>query len=141
MRQAVGRRRLALLVSPIVGCQGESWPELIVVEGGVSLHGQPLTAGSVSFRAEDAGSRFWPSGTIDSNGRYRLYVRKHEGCPPGSYRVVVFANQPVAAGAEAGNAGLPRSIIDRKYNNPETTPLRVEVRAAVPAGQYDLRIE
>ncbi len=122
-------------------CSGKSGPALVPVTGVVTWNGRQLTEGSVSFHPlQPGGAGLVPTGAIDQQGHYQLFTNKRTGCPAGPYHVVVFANEPVDP-QNRSHAGLPKSLIDRKYNRVDTTPLKVEVRADAPAGTYDLALE
>lgn len=134
---------LLALVGASFGCQrGPNLPDLLPVQGTVRLGDELIREGAVSFHEEgaQAGTGYSPTGTIDEDGKYELFVHGQPGCPAGKYRVVVFANERIT-GASGGHAAMPKSIIDRRYNDRATTPLRVEVREDAAAGDYDLRIE
>jgi hypothetical protein len=109
----------------------------------VTLGGQPLTTGTVSLRA-DAGqgnhTQHQPTGRIDTQGRYQIYTTERSGAPPGWYKVVVFASSQTDEKGQA-HPGMPKSIIDLRYNDPAKTPLAMEVKADQPAGTYDLKLE
>jgi hypothetical protein len=127
------------LVLGLPGC-GDVEEKLIPVAGKVTLDGTPLTSGSVSFRPSgDSESQEQPTGTISSDGSYRLHLHGREGAPPGRYKVVVFANEPIQR-ARGGHGGLPRSLIDRRYNSAKTTPLEKVVKDNAPEGAYDLAL-
>ncbi len=127
---------------PAAGCDrgGET---LVPVEGKVTIAGEPLTAGAVSFRPDrNAGnsSLHHPTGPIDAEGNYRLFVGQRAGAPPGSYQVVVFANEPAEDEQGAVHPGMPKTLIDRRYNAPETTPLSAKVQLDAET-QFDFDLE
>jgi hypothetical protein len=128
----------SLLVN-FAGCAAEDGPEIYPVVGRVTLAGAPLTSGTVSFRPTEGG---WdqPTGVIDPGGNYTLYTNQRPGAPPGTYRVVVFANEVLAPVAGKAAPGLPKSLIHPRYQNPQLTPLSVTVSAAPAAGAYDLEV-
>src|SRR5262245_808535 len=91
-----GWHRAALLAGAVVfaaGCGGGQGEKLAPVSGKVTLDGQPLTTGSVSFRPDTSrgnASPQQPQGTIDADGNYELSVPPaRKGAPPGWYKVVV----------------------------------------------------
>ena len=117
------------IVSALFGC-GRRGELLVPVEGVVTLKGRPLHDGAVSFRPDTAqGNRslHQPTGAIQPDGRYRLFVGHRAGAPPGHYKVVIFANEAIVHEAGSVHPGMPKSLIDRRYNAPTTTPLAVEV--------------
>lgn len=129
---------LSSLLAAMAGCNGESGPPLVPVTGMVLLNGKPLTTGgSVSFRDETG--LVQPTGEIGADGIYQLLHGGRVGAPPGSYRVVVFASEPEGKSG-GGHGGLPRLIIHKKYTDPKTTPLRVDVRKDASPDAYDLTV-
>jgi hypothetical protein len=126
-----------LLLVCAAGC-GDAGPELIPVVGTVRIDGQPATEGAVTYRDESSGA-FQASGLIQSDGTYKLMQKDLEGAQAGQYRVVVFVRKtPRTPTGEM--AGLPAIIVNQKFTNPNTTPLRIEVKKDAPAGHYDLAV-
>jgi hypothetical protein len=122
--------------SLLLGC-GVPVTDLVPVSGKVTLEGRPLVHGTVSYRPGEI-SLPEATGSLDGEGRYRLYTGGEPGAPAGEYKVVVFAYDQPTQGA--GNAGLPKSVISERYHQGETTPLTREVRKAAPQGAYDLEL-
>ena len=60
------------------------------VSGAVTLDGQPLAEGTISFQPTDHGKT--SSGAIVSQGQYA--IPPHKGLPQGKYRVVINAVKP-----------------------------------------------
>lgn len=122
----------------VVGC-GSASSGFCPVTGKVSVEGQPLRIGSVSFRPDTTkGNKtlHHPTGDIDAEGTYVLYTIGKKGAPPGWYRVIVFAD-----GNPAPAPGIPpRWLHDVKYTNAGTTDLLIEVVETPPAGGYDLKL-
>ena len=127
------------LLVGLSGC-GDTEEKLIPVAGKVTLDGKPASNGTVSFRPTgDSESQEQPTGTIAADGSYRLYLHGQEGAPPGRYKVVVFINEPIDP-SRGGHGGLPRSLIDRRYNSTTTTPFEKVVEENAPEGAYDLAL-
>jgi hypothetical protein len=125
-----------------VGCDRSDGLQLVPVSGNVSLNGKPLTMGSVSLRADAAKgnkSMHHPTGAIEKDGSYRLYTANRPGAETGWYHVVVFANDELT---DLGlpHPGMPKSIINRRYNDQSTSGLAFEVVATAPPGAYDLKL-
>ena len=114
---------------------------LIPVEGVVTLDGQPLTSGAISFRPTQGNlTLHHPTGSIEPNGRFQLYVGSRAGAPPGFYKVVIFANEEQAD--ERGvHPGMPKTLIDRRYNAPQTTPLSAEIAPQMQSASFDFDLE
>jgi hypothetical protein len=132
-------RAAALLLVPLLlalaGCGGNP-----AVSGKVTLGGSPLEGGSVTFhpdtaRGNNAGELF--VGQIGPQGTYKLVGRDKEGAPPGWYRVTV--NYSVAPDPKDATA-KPRALIHKKYIDPNTTPLSIEVKSGAAPGAYDLTV-
>lgn len=114
-------------------------PELVPVHGSVRVDERPASGGSVTFHPVDQKSGVLPVGSIQADGTYQVYLHGNSGAPEGNYRVTVFMHEKPSG--KAGHAGLPKSIIDRRYNSPQTTPLSIEVRSDAGPGHYDLKID
>ena len=127
-------------ISLLSGC-GKSGPVLHEVRGKVSYGGQPLVTGTVSLRAWNGNeTRHQPTGLINERGEYRIYTTNLPGAPPGWYRAVVFATEPLVDNGKV-SPSLPKSIIPVHYNNVGTSPFTIEVKPNPAAGEYDLRLE
>ena len=70
----------------IVGCSGGG-----SVSGTVTLNGQPLTRGTVTFHPTGSGPA--GIGTIGADGRYEVLVGKDKALPAGDYVVTVDATE------------------------------------------------
>jgi hypothetical protein len=130
---------LAAFLSVEVGCSSKvEGPTLIPVVGKVTLDGKPASEGAVAFR--DVGSgQVQPAGLISADGAYKVYLGQQEGAPAGEYRVLVFVRQtPRTPTGEI--AGLPKMIMNQKFANEHSTPLRIEVKENVAPGAYDLAV-
>jgi hypothetical protein len=126
-----------LVLLSAAGC-GDSGPELVPVVGKVTIDGQPATEGAVTYRHASTGA-FEASGLIQPDGTYKLMRKDQEGAQAGQYRVVVFVRKtPKTPTGEM--AGLPSIIVNKKFTDPKTTPLSVEVKKDAPAGHYDLAV-
>jgi hypothetical protein len=121
-----------LLLFAVAGCGGSQGR----VSGQVTLDGQPLTKGDISFSPVADG--VVASGQIDSGGNYSLKVGTSAAIPPGSYRVTVVAVEPVAPTPEHPEP-LPTLLTPKKYNNPATSELSAEVKAGSNTFNFDLK--
>jgi hypothetical protein len=125
------------LVCAAAGCGNKS-ENLVPVAGKVTVAGKVLATGTVSFRPDAAkgnASMHQPTGTIESDGSYQLYVTGgRAGAPPGWYKVVVTAYDDPAPGKPL------KSFASMDYADEKKTPLRVEVSASAEAGRYDLKL-
>ena len=112
------------------GCGSDRLPTA-PVEGKVLYQGKPLEFGSVIFQP-DVGLP--ARGTIASDGTFRLSTHGNgDGAVIGRHRVRIacFESQDPAAPPLKPNEQprVGRSLIPRKYNNPGTSGLRVEVNS------------
>lgn len=125
----------------LAGCSSEE--ALLPVSGVISEAKKSLAGGTVTLRPDlEKGnkSHHHPTGIIDKQGRYTLFTVEQEGAPAGWYKVVVFSNEPVEIQGKA-HPGMPKSLINTRYNQPQSTPLAVEVKHDAPPGAYDFDLQ
>jgi hypothetical protein len=124
----------------LAGCGGPATGDLVPVSGRVTVNGQPLTRGTISFRPDAArgnDSLQEPYGKIDAQGRYRLLTAGKPGAPRGWYKVLVVSAEAI----DPNDPYAPRrSYIDPKYGQVETSGLAVEVVDKPADGAYDLAL-
>lgn len=108
------------------GCsRGE--PPVYPVHGRVLWQGKPLAEATVIFHPEGGGSRSLTART-DRDGKFALTThRPGDGAPAGWYQVSVEYRELVREGDEAMRVG--RNLLPRRYEAPETSGLRCQVRA------------
>ncbi|HJZ57542.1 MAG TPA: hypothetical protein VKE74_21410 [Gemmataceae bacterium] len=112
----------------------------VPVVGKVTVNGKPVKAGTVSFRPDKSkgnNSAHEPYGEIDADGNYKLFTGKKEGAPVGSYRVAVFAGEPVEVGNLSGQA---KWYANPKFASVDSSGLTIEVVEQPDAGAYDLKL-
>jgi hypothetical protein len=115
-----------LLTAAATGCFG---PNAASVSGTVTLDGQPLAGGNVSFHP-DGGSGAPAYGQSDANGRYSLSTGSDTGLAPGMYVAVVVATKEPPQPYDAKGGEIPPiPITPAKYADVSTSDLRVEVKA------------
>jgi hypothetical protein len=119
------KRLLAIvLISAVVGCSGSA----ASVSGKVTLDGQPLTTGYVSFHPDGTGGAP-ANGQIDAQGRYSLSTGSEAGLAPGAYTAVVVATKdPPQPYDKTGAENPPIPITPGKYGKVETSDLKVQVK-------------
>jgi hypothetical protein len=139
LRPSVQFLCILLAASLLTGCGGER-PDLLPVSGGVIYDNKPLTTGTVSLHPIGATGHI-PTGVIDKDGRYSLSTNYQPGAPPGRYKAVVHATEPIEAAPGKASPGLPKSLIPSRYNQGETSPLEIEVKAGAAPGAYDLKLD
>jgi predicted small lipoprotein YifL len=138
-----GRRRwaavalMAVGAAALAGC-GASGPKLIPVSGKVTLDGKPAKEGGVMFiSASNSMSQL--VGSIQPDGTYSIITQREPGAPAGEYRVTVLVTE-TKKDASGNYTGLPRTLSNKQYSNPNTTPLKIEVQEGAPEGAYDLAV-
>lgn len=124
----------ALLFLATVGCGG---PYNANVDGVVTLDGQPVPRGTVSFIPAGDGSTAY--GRIDSSGNYELRTGREEGLPAGEYMVTVVANElpPESQTADGGPPPPGKPITPAWYRSQGTSGLQYTVE---PGGN-DINLE
>lgn len=138
---------IAMLACGTGGCGGEKPGRGTTadVNGRVTYRGVPLVNGDIKFIPVQAANEVRVAyGTLDDEGRYRLSTyEQNDGAILGDYRIVVEAcNQlPVEEARRAamlgGANGQPKSLIPRRYGDPNTSGLT----ASVKSGQNTLDID
>ncbi|MDO5553706.1 MAG: hypothetical protein Q4G68_08080 [Planctomycetia bacterium] len=84
--------------------------------------GEVVTSGQVSFTTDT----YMASGIISPDGTYKLSsTGTNDGLPPGKYKVVVSGVQKTVGNDLASEKVI--SLIDKSYENAESTPLECEV--------------
>jgi hypothetical protein len=110
-------------------------PPMAPVKGKVTLDGQPVTSGQVSFVPADEKTGAGESaGTIGADGAYEIHTAGQSGAPLGKYKVTVT---PDMSKAMQGGMTMP---FPQKYGDPRNTPLQVEVINSPEQGRYDLKM-
>ncbi|HJT79353.1 MAG TPA: hypothetical protein VJ739_19310 [Gemmataceae bacterium] len=96
--------------------------------GTVLVDGEPLEEGSVIFIPDPARGNTSPfiGRAQVLNGSYQLATEGKRGVPPGWYKVIVLL--PLDS---AGMLHPPPRLFDRRFSDPDRTPLSVEV---LPSG-------
>lgn len=112
-------------------------PETVPVAGKVTVDGEPLTGGHVTYHAYDTGQKTGAecSGKIDSTGGYVMFTGPKQGVPPGRYKVTVSrSTMPTAEGK------MPTAGFNLKFSDPTKTPLVITVSDGAAPGTYDLKL-
>lgn len=131
-----------------LGCKrsADGLENLQPVKGKIVFNGKAVSTGnarSVTLRSDaEKGntSPHEPRGQIDADGNFEVFTANRRGAPPGHYKVAVtIMESPLPNSADMYAA--PKWLIDKKYGDPETSGLILEVVEKPAAGAYDLRIE
>ncbi len=136
---------LAAACALACGCSQDPYGlgDAVPVVGTVTLKGKPFRLKANAF------ARVWfhpdaahgnscpqiPLGDIDADGHYRLATRGRDGAPPGWYKVMVIATENIDPNRPSKRRP---SFVPRRYGNPDTSGLRIQVVAAPSAGAYHL---
>ncbi|MAT69095.1 MAG: hypothetical protein CMJ58_06170 [Planctomycetaceae bacterium] len=113
---------LAALLLSAAGCGGRE----ATVEGVVTLDGQPVTTGSVSFMPASGGQK--AVGVIDESGHYELMTNQDTGLDAGQYVATVTARER----GESDGSGPPlpgKYLVPMKYSLPNRSGLNYTVEA------------
>ncbi len=116
-----------LLATTAGGCSGGS--SRPAVGGRVTVGGQPVAHGTITFEAEDGK----PDAAWIEDGRYHFQTGQTVGLPPGRYKVSVVPRQPTGpepqlVGQETKPVGATGPTIPEKYHQAATSGLTVEVK-------------
>lgn len=108
----------------------------IPVAGKVTLDGQPLSTGTVTFHA-DASQGNSEGGiaaaVIDAQGQYEMLAS------PGWYKVTVMAEKPRPEDGPEAYAE-PEYLVPEQYISVDKTPLSLEVKTGGSASEFDLEL-
>jgi hypothetical protein len=112
-------------------------PDNVPVSGKVTVDGDPVTAGQVSYIPYDKEQKTggMSAGQIDSSGGYVIYTAGNSGAPPGRYKVTVTPSM-----VPSGDMKMPSIPFNPKYSDASKTPLIINVTAGAAAGTYDLKL-
>jgi len=126
-----------LALAALAGC-GPSEPPLVEVKGKVTIDGRPATEGGVVFR-DVSNAVVQLIGAIEPDGTYSMMYNRRRGAPPGKYRVTVLVTE-TKKGPDGNPTGLPRTLSNSKFSDPNKTPLEIEVSEGAPPEKYDLAV-
>jgi hypothetical protein len=119
---------VCLIAAPflLVASCGKSGPKLYDVHGKVLYNGQPLAGAQVVFHPLGTSdpTEVKPTANTAADGSFRLSTYPHgEGARLGEYTVLV-TQYPPDAREKGGRNRLPK-----KYESPDTSPLKATVKA------------
>ena len=135
--------RCALLTVVLtLGCGGgtASLPDLVKVSGTVKCNGKPLESGTVSFSPVDP-KVGQPVTGIVKNGSFELVTSvSSPGVVIGKYQVSVAS---VDGAAVPSDPSKPKPVVTspvpKKYGNPKTSGLEVDVKEGLAPLDWDLK--
>lgn len=131
---------VSVCLSGVLGCSGNSGPELFSISGSVSLDGAELKQGSITFVPTEGTTG--PSGGAEiKDGVYA--VPKEKGLAAGKYRVEIHAIMKTGKKVEVGSPSPPGTMMDEikeaipaRYNTNST--LEAEVTGNQEGVDFDL---
>lgn len=151
-RKSISYIVLPLTVSILAGCgMGSQTPDLSPVKGVVTVEGQPVPEGQVTFVPDSTQGTRGPSfvGELQKNGTFSVRGPNGvEGAIPGTYQVIIQSSGASSADLmknmqtrEYKASDFKRSrLIPLVYETPNSTPLKVIVEAEKPNEYaFDLR--
>ena len=122
---------LALVLSVSLGCSSGT-----TVSGHVTLDGQPLTKGTITFNPKQEA----PSATaqIDARGNYRLSVGTSQNVTPGTYQVTIDAVEIIPP-TPTDPSPLPKKLLPAKYYDGQNPEMVREVKAGPNKFDFELK--
>lgn len=128
--RGIGVFCILLFTVGLVGCGGNP----ATVKGKVTLDGNPVTAGQITFVPDSSKGSEGPQliGTIDESGEYALYAGADDRVPVGHYKVTVNCPFRLDQGSSGSGEGPEKENnkdcdIPSKYGDVASTDLTAEV--------------
>jgi len=106
----------------------EHLPECAPVTGKVTIGGEPLASAMVTFHPEGEGNKGQAATEADGTYVLNTYDVK-DGAVIGKHTVTVERYLPPMPTQPGGKIPSARSTVPRKYNTPEKSPLKYEVKS------------
>jgi hypothetical protein len=125
---------LALVTASAIGCGGGQEAQ---VTGVVTLDGQPLTRGSVTFVPVEGGPG--ASATINSDGAFSARTGSTAGLRPGEYAISVRSSGDPTADPNGGPPKPGKLLTPPKYGSTETSGFRETVNPGANEINLDLK--
>jgi hypothetical protein len=129
LRRALASLSVLTLLTLVLGC-GKGFDA--TVTGKVTVDGQPLTKGDVTFAPQGSGRVAY--GAIDATGNYVIKTGEGEGVPPGEYGVTI-----VATGVAKDSFTPPPLLTPQKYSDVKTSGLTASVKPGKNTFDYHLK--
>lgn len=121
---------LALVVSGLVGCGSDGFPNMVPIRGEVYFDGKPLTNGFVVYLPKTVGVGRQATGPVKPDGSFVLTTQvRGDGAMHGEYDIVVYENRAPGAenetreGAEAAARQRRSYAFPPKYSSQFTSGL------------------
>ncbi len=132
-KQPMAWALLLPIILTLAGCGGD----LVSVKGEVTIDGQTLGTGNVSFHPVDGGPI--GHGSIQSDGSFTMRTGTEKGLTPGKYRVTVVATGEVPEPTPQNPEPLPPLLVPARYGKPETSGL--EYTVPPPDGRVKIELK
>lgn len=125
---------IALVLTGVIGCGG---PYDATVVGMVTLDGNPIQTGSISFVPSSGGPQGYA--LVDQSGNYEVFTGREAGLPAGQYNVSVVARESSTTRSEDGGPPPPgKAITPQWYASPTTSGLEFTVESG--SNEIDLQL-
>ncbi len=128
---------VALAAFVMLGCgspQSQVWP----VAGRVTLHGKPVSAGSIRFSNPAAHIDIVAS--LDADGRYTVVTARGAGLPQGDYQVAILpGGRSAPVGSFVPVREPSQSEIPTRYRQSATSGLTAAVKAEPNVFDVDMK--
>ena len=122
------------LLTLMVGCGGKP----AVVTGTITVDGEPLTQGSVTFAPSNGGLR--ASGVIQSDGSYEIRTNRDAGLDIGEYDVAVVSREVIIT--SSNTPPMPgKYLAPKRYGKVKTSGLHYAVQKGSNIIDIDLSSE
>jgi hypothetical protein len=146
-RRRSGSKKTVFLVLAFhaLGCAGSGGIKTVPVAGRITVHGQPLNADNamVVFKPADGNlTRYEPYGSVNEKGQYTLSIGPdRKGAEPGRYIVLVTAYESPQTDVRTRlGSSASRLLVSRRYGDPKTSGLLVDVVENPAAEAYDFQL-
>ena len=114
----------AALIAVFVGCRGSSMES--EVSGTVTLDGNRIGPGTIVFAPAAAGGKP-ATGSIESDGSYKLKTSRESGLAAGPYRVAISVRKMPENIKRGERPPLGKLLIPEKYEDETKSGLQYEV--------------
>ena len=144
---------LFVFIAFVAGCGGSQGPKAYLVEGVVTLNGDPVEGVTVSFTPNEA-SGTNSGGTTDASGKYTLMTSfGTNGAGPGTYTVTLSKTEVVLTGRKVRSLNeetgveeefdekTRKEMLPEKYTSARHTPFKEITVEAKSPNKIDFALE
>lgn len=124
IKRAISAQAVVVVLAGVLvaGCGS---PHEASVSGTVTLDGEPLDRGTVSFHPVGEGAVAY--GQIGADGSYEVKTGRESGLAPGDYKVTVVATTPPPPPKDPMDEPVGELITPQRYGAKQTTDLQFAV--------------